>query len=77
MLSLLNECVAVLREGIVESQEMVDAGVIFGSGFAPFRGGPLQEAATRGVETCVKRLDELAGRYGDRFKPDAGWSMLR
>jgi len=77
MLSLLNECVAVLREGLVESQEMIDAGVIFGCGFAPFRGGPLQDATTRGVSTCVARLEELSTRYGDRFKPDAGWSRLR
>jgi 3-hydroxyacyl-CoA dehydrogenase/enoyl-CoA hydratase/3-hydroxybutyryl-CoA epimerase len=77
MLSLLNECVAVLREGLVESKEMIDAGVIFGSGFAPFRGGPLQDARTRGVTTCIERLEQLSTRYGDRFKPDAGWSLLR
>ncbi|MBM4191866.1 MAG: hypothetical protein FJ196_02190 [Gammaproteobacteria bacterium] len=77
ILSLLNECVAVLREGIVESQDMVDAGVIFGSGFAPFRGGPLQEAITRGADECVRRLEELATRYGERFNPDAAWSRLR
>jgi 3-hydroxyacyl-CoA dehydrogenase/enoyl-CoA hydratase/3-hydroxybutyryl-CoA epimerase len=77
MLSLLNECVAVLREGLVESQEMIDAGVIFGCGFAPFRGGPLQDATTRGPSACVDRLEELSARYGKRFKPDAGWSQLR
>ena len=77
MLSLLNECVAVLREGLVESKEMIDAGVIFGCGFAPFRGGPLQDAYTRGVTTCIERLEQLSTRYGDRFKPDAGWSLLR
>ena len=75
MLSLLNECVAVLREGLVDSREMIDAGVIFGCGFAPFRGGPLQDASTRGITTCVARLEELSIRYGDRFKPDAGWSL--
>jgi 3-hydroxyacyl-CoA dehydrogenase/enoyl-CoA hydratase/3-hydroxybutyryl-CoA epimerase len=77
MLSLLNECVAVLREGLVESREMIDAGVIFGCGFAPFRGGPLQDANTRGAPACVDRLEELSVRYGERFKPDAGWSQLR
>ena len=77
MLALLNECVAVLREGLVESRDMIDAGVIFGCGFAPFRGGPLQDASTRGITTCIARLEELSARYGDRFKPDAGWSLLR
>jgi 3-hydroxyacyl-CoA dehydrogenase / enoyl-CoA hydratase / 3-hydroxybutyryl-CoA epimerase len=38
---LINECETCLREGVVDSADMVDAGVIFGTGFAPFRGGPL------------------------------------
>lgn len=77
MLGLLNECVAVLREGLVENRDLVDAGVIFGCGFAPFRGGPLNAASTRGIDECVRRLRELESRYGSRFTPDAGWSLLR
>ena len=60
ILVLVNECVAVLREGIVADADLVDAGVIFGSGFAPFRGGPLAYARKRGVDAVVARLDELA-----------------
>jgi 3-hydroxyacyl-CoA dehydrogenase/enoyl-CoA hydratase/3-hydroxybutyryl-CoA epimerase len=41
LLPLLNEAVAVLRERVVEDADLVDAGAIFGAGFAPFRGGPL------------------------------------
>ena len=37
----LAEAKAVLAEGIVADEELVDAGLIFGTGFAPFRGGPL------------------------------------
>ena len=48
--------------------------VIFGTGFAPFRGGPLTYARARGLAACVARLRELAARYGARFRPDAGWS---
>ncbi len=77
VLIFLNECVAVWREGLVESADMVDAGVIFGSGFAPFRGGPLNDARQRGLAACEQRLRELAERYGPRFIPDAGWSQLR
>lgn len=77
ILSFLNECVAVWREGLVESADLVDAGVIFGSGFAPFRGGPLNDARQRGVAICEQRLRELAKRYGPRFTPDVGWSTLR
>jgi 3-hydroxyacyl-CoA dehydrogenase/enoyl-CoA hydratase/3-hydroxybutyryl-CoA epimerase len=77
MLILANECVACLREGLVESADAIDAGLIFGSGYAPFRGGPLQAARDRGVDACVARLQELAARYGERFTPDDGWSLLR
>jgi len=37
----LAEAKAVLAEGIVEGADLIDAGLIFGTGFAPFRGGPL------------------------------------
>jgi 3-hydroxyacyl-CoA dehydrogenase/enoyl-CoA hydratase/3-hydroxybutyryl-CoA epimerase len=76
VLPLLNESVAVLRERIVEDGDLLDAGVIFGTGFAPFRGGPLHYARTRGVERIVARLAELARMHGERFTPDAGWSLL-
>ncbi|MBI4724254.1 MAG: hypothetical protein HY765_04510, partial [Rhodomicrobium sp.] len=36
-----DECEKVLAEGVAASADHVDAGVIFGTGFAPFRGGPL------------------------------------
>src|SRR5688572_10479554 len=77
ILSLVNECVAALREGIVADADLVDAGVIFGAGFAPFRGGPLTYARKRGVDMVVERLHELTKAYGARFTPDTGWSSLR
>jgi 3-hydroxyacyl-CoA dehydrogenase/enoyl-CoA hydratase/3-hydroxybutyryl-CoA epimerase len=76
ILALVNECVACLREAIVEDADLIDAGVIFGTGFAPFRGGPLAYARARGLAACEARLTELAGRYGARFRPDAGWRAL-
>jgi 3-hydroxyacyl-CoA dehydrogenase/enoyl-CoA hydratase/3-hydroxybutyryl-CoA epimerase len=76
LLPLVNEGVAVLREGIVDDADLVDAGAIFGAGFAPFRGGPLQYAKDRGVEVVVNRLKELQATYGERFAPDAGWATL-
>jgi 3-hydroxyacyl-CoA dehydrogenase/enoyl-CoA hydratase/3-hydroxybutyryl-CoA epimerase len=77
ILALANECAAVLREGIVSDADLIDAGTIFGSGFAPFRGGPLTDARKRGVDAVVARLAELSRRYGPRFTPDAGWSQVR
>lgn len=76
VLALLNECVAVLRERIVDSADELDAAVIFGAGFAPFRGGPLHYARSRGIDALLARLEELAQRHGARFRPDPGWAAL-
>jgi 3-hydroxyacyl-CoA dehydrogenase/enoyl-CoA hydratase/3-hydroxybutyryl-CoA epimerase len=76
ILVLVNECVACLREGIVRDADLVDAAVIFGAGFAPFRGGPLTYARSRGIAAVVARLKDLASRHGARFEPDAGWSAF-
>jgi len=77
LLPLVNEAVAVLREGLVEDADLIDAGAIFGAGFAPFRGGPLQYARSRGIDAVVNRLEELRKTHGERFAPDAGWHLLR
>jgi len=76
MLLLANECVALLREGVAEDADLIDAAVIFGTGFAPFRGGPLRFASDRGIPAVVSRLIELEMRYGERFRPDPGWRLL-
>ena len=76
ILSMLNEAVACLREGTVQDADLLDAGAVFATGFAPFRGGPLQYAKDRGVERVVQRLKELAERYGERFRPDVGWQLI-
>ncbi len=77
ILILVNECVACLREKVVEDPDLVDAAVIFGTGFAPFRGGPLAYARSRGIVEVVGRLGELASRFGPRFQADAGWALLQ
>jgi len=77
LLPLINEAIAVLREQIVADADLVDAGVIFGAGFAPFRGGPIQYARSRGVDTVIARLEELQRAHGERFAPDAGWQLLQ
>jgi 3-hydroxyacyl-CoA dehydrogenase/enoyl-CoA hydratase/3-hydroxybutyryl-CoA epimerase len=42
----LEEAQAAVRDGVVADADLADAGLIFGTGFAPFRGGPLHYAAT-------------------------------
>jgi 3-hydroxyacyl-CoA dehydrogenase/enoyl-CoA hydratase/3-hydroxybutyryl-CoA epimerase len=76
VLQYLNEAVACLRERVVEDADLLDAGMIFGTGFAPFRGGPLHYARARGVPAIVSRLEELAAKHGPRFRPDAGWAAI-
>ena len=76
ILILVNECIACLREQVVEDADLADAAVLFGTGFAPFRGGPVNYARARGPAAIVARLAELAARHGARFQPDAGWSSL-
>ena len=76
VLPLINEAVACLDEGVVASDDLLDAGVIFGTGFAPFRGGPINYARERGVDSVVSALGGLADRYGARFAPHDGWARL-
>jgi 3-hydroxyacyl-CoA dehydrogenase/enoyl-CoA hydratase/3-hydroxybutyryl-CoA epimerase len=73
ILPMLNEAVACLHDGVVEDADLLDAGVIFGTGFAPFRGGPIQHIRSEGAAKIKAQLEELAGRYGNRFAPKPGW----
>jgi 3-hydroxyacyl-CoA dehydrogenase/enoyl-CoA hydratase/3-hydroxybutyryl-CoA epimerase len=76
ILPMVNESVACLHEGVIGDPDLLDAGVIFGTGFAPFRGGPLQYARSEGVDTIVARLTALESRHGIRFAPHPGWRSL-
>jgi 3-hydroxyacyl-CoA dehydrogenase/enoyl-CoA hydratase/3-hydroxybutyryl-CoA epimerase len=73
ILPMINEAVACLAEKVVDDADLLDAGVIFGTGFAPFRGGPIQYVRSEGVAAVRERLEKLAQRYGERFTPKAGW----
>ncbi|MEP6899059.1 MAG: 3-hydroxyacyl-CoA dehydrogenase NAD-binding domain-containing protein [Rhodanobacter sp.] len=73
ILPMVNEAVACLHDGVVDDADLLDAGVIFGTGFAPFRGGPLQYARSEGIENVRQRLEQLAQRHGERFRPKQGW----
>ena len=73
LLPLLNEAVAALHDGVVDDADLLDAGVIFGTGFAPFRGGPIQYIRQAGVERLLETLQALQTRHGERFAPRPGW----
>ena len=76
ILPLLNEAVSCLHDGVVADADLLDAGVIFGTGFAPFRGGPVSHIRAVGADKLKARLEQLAGRYGSRFSPAPGWESL-
>ncbi|HEX4872402.1 MAG TPA: 3-hydroxyacyl-CoA dehydrogenase NAD-binding domain-containing protein [Nevskiaceae bacterium] len=59
------------EEKVVTTVADTNIGAIFGWGFAPHHGGPLQFINAYGVKAFVARADALAARYGDRFKPGA------
>ena len=76
ILPMLDACVECLRKGIVRDADAVDGAMIFGTGFAPFRGGPMHYARARGPGAIRDRLQELQAGHGPRFQPDAGWKDL-
>lgn len=66
---MINEAALCLSEELVASPDDIDIGMIFGTGFPPFLGGPLRYADREGAERIVRRLDELTARFGSRFEP--------
>ncbi|MDT8386790.1 MAG: 3-hydroxyacyl-CoA dehydrogenase NAD-binding domain-containing protein [Thiogranum sp.] len=76
ILILLNEVVSCLREKVVDTADHLDAGMIYGAGFAPFLGGPLQYIETVGADVLLQRLHNLEQQFGPRFKPDPGWEFV-
>jgi len=75
LLPMVNEAVACLADGVVDDPDLLDAGVIFGTGFAPFRGGPIQYVRSEGVSVIKGKLEHLAQRHGERFAPKQGWDL--
>ena len=73
ILPLLNEAVAALHDGVVTDADLLDAGVIFGTGFAPFRGGPIQYIRNTGADALLAKMKTLQARYGERFAARPGW----
>ncbi len=73
MFRMFNEAVTCLNEGVVEDPDLLDAGTIFGTGFAPFRGGIMRHCRAKGLDTVLLRLEELEKQYGERFRPNPGW----
>ncbi len=69
ILVMINEAARCLEEEIVRHPRDVDIGMIFGTGFPPFRGGLLTYADNLGSSKVVELLEKYAEKYGDRFAP--------
>lgn len=76
ILRMLNEVVQCYRENVVESEDLLDAGIIFGTGFAPFRGGPIHYMKNAGIGEQKTQLAKLEEHYGKRFRADTGWDAF-
>ena len=74
ILRMVNESVACLREGVVTDLDSIDAGMVYGTGFAPYLGGPMRYADTLGDVGICSTLRRLTQEYNKRFEPDAGWT---
>lgn len=70
---MLNEAVICLREGVINDPDLLDAGMIFGTGFAPYLGGPIHYIKTQGVQNIISIMHTLNSQYGERFTMDKGW----
>jgi 3-hydroxyacyl-CoA dehydrogenase/enoyl-CoA hydratase/3-hydroxybutyryl-CoA epimerase len=67
---IINESTACLNEGVVADADLLDAGMIFGTGFAPFRGGPLNYARNAGKEPLITS-EKKPKVKGEPLKMDA------
>jgi len=65
---MVNEAARCLEEGVVDSPEDADYGMILGTGFAPFRGGPLRFAQHFGLKKTVEELERMS-RTEKKFTP--------
>jgi 3-hydroxyacyl-CoA dehydrogenase / enoyl-CoA hydratase / 3-hydroxybutyryl-CoA epimerase len=68
MFLMVNEAARCVEERVVDSPEDADYGMILGTGFAPFRGGPLRFAEHFGLKRTVEELEGLA-RTEEKFTP--------
>ncbi len=71
VLLMIKEAALCLEEKIIDRPDLLDAALVFGIGFPPFRGGLLKYADMIGTKTIVEKLEGYAKNYGERFAPPA------
>lgn len=68
VLTMLNEAFACLREGVVADGDLLDAGMVYGTGFAPFRGGPIHYAKTQGINELFQQYLKQQEARGENIE---------
>ncbi len=68
VLRMLDEAFACLREGVVANDDLLDAGMVYGTGFAPFRGGPIHYAKSQGIEELYQQYVKQQAARGEKPK---------
>jgi len=66
---MVNEAARCVEEKVVATAEDADFGMMMGTGFAPFRGGPLRFADYFGINKLVAEMDRLTSSAGEKFAP--------
>ncbi len=66
---MIAEAYRILEEGLVNSAEDLDLGLVFGIGFPPFTGGITKYAEREGIDIVVEALTAMAEQHGNRFAP--------
>ncbi len=66
VLTMLNEAFACLREGVVADDDLLDAGMVYGTGFAPFRGGPVHYAKNQGINELYQQFIKQQEARGEK-----------
>ena len=65
----VNEAAKCLEDEIIDNPVVGDIGLVFGTGFAPFRGGPFRYLDQIGVANYVDMMNSFADKYGGQFEP--------
>ena len=76
-LAVINAAAQCLADQIVREPWMVDLAMVLGTGFAPFRGGPLRLADEWGIAPVADALDQLSATCGTRYQPCALLTEMR
>eukprot|EP00555_Chaetoceros_dichaeta_P004113 CAMPEP_0198250736 /NCGR_PEP_ID=MMETSP1447-20131203/1798_1 /TAXON_ID=420782 /ORGANISM="Chaetoceros dichaeta, Strain CCMP1751" /LENGTH=813 /DNA_ID=CAMNT_0043935601 /DNA_START=68 /DNA_END=2509 /DNA_ORIENTATION=- len=69
MSRFVNEAAKCLEDEIISDPVVGDIGLVFGTGFAPFRGGPFRYLDSVGVDKYVGMMNGFAEKYGPQFEP--------